>query len=124
MDDQRNPHEASLDRRSVSWDKGCYLGQEAVCMLEMRGKVKRRLVLVALEGGALPEPGTPVTDMAGRAIGETRSATRSALFGGGIALALLADSATPVGTRIALGARAAGGGGIAGAGGVVVEPNR
>jgi hypothetical protein len=37
------PHEASLERRAVSWTKGCYLGQEAVCMQDMRGKVKRRL---------------------------------------------------------------------------------
>lgn len=45
-----NPHEASLDRVAVNWTKGCYLGQEVVCMQDMRGKVKRRLV--ALEGGA------------------------------------------------------------------------
>ena len=45
-----NPHEASLDRIAVSWTKGCYLGQEVVCMQDMRGKVKRRLV--ALEGSA------------------------------------------------------------------------
>jgi folate-binding protein YgfZ len=45
-----NPHEASLDRVAVNWSKGCYLGQEVVCMQDMRGKVKRRLV--ALEGGA------------------------------------------------------------------------
>jgi hypothetical protein len=45
-----NPHEASLDRVAVSWTKGCYLGQEVVCMQDMRGKVKRRLV--ALAGGA------------------------------------------------------------------------
>jgi folate-binding protein YgfZ len=44
-----NPHEASLDRVAVSWTKGCYLGQEVVCMQDMRGKVKRRLV--ALAGG-------------------------------------------------------------------------
>jgi hypothetical protein len=44
-----NPHEASLDRVAVNWSKGCYLGQEVVCMQDMRGKVKRRLV--ALEGG-------------------------------------------------------------------------
>jgi folate-binding protein YgfZ len=43
-----NPHEASLDRIAVSWTKGCYLGQEVVCMQDMRGKVKRRLV--ALDG--------------------------------------------------------------------------
>jgi folate-binding protein YgfZ len=45
-----NPHEASLDRVAVSWTKGCYLGQEVVCMQDMRGKVKRRLV--ALDGSA------------------------------------------------------------------------
>jgi tRNA-modifying protein YgfZ len=57
-----NPHEASLDRIAVSWTKGCYLGQEVVCMQDMRGKVKRRLV--ALDGSAAllawsPEPGAP-----------------------------------------------------------------
>ena len=42
-----NPHEASLDRVAISWTKGCYLGQEVVCMQDMRGKVKRRLVPLA-----------------------------------------------------------------------------
>jgi folate-binding protein YgfZ len=41
-----NPHAASLERRTVDWSKGCYLGQEVVCMQDMRGKVKRRLVRV------------------------------------------------------------------------------
>lgn len=46
FDTNDNPHEASLDRLAVSWTKGCYLGQEVVCMQDMRGKVKRRLVAV------------------------------------------------------------------------------
>lgn len=50
FDQRDNPHEASLDRVAVSWTKGCYLGQEVVCMQDMRGKVKRRLV--ALAGGS------------------------------------------------------------------------
>lgn len=49
-----NPHEAALDRVAVSWTKGCYLGQEVVCMQDMRGKVKRRLALLE----AAPELGT------------------------------------------------------------------
>jgi folate-binding protein YgfZ len=44
FDERDNPHEASLDRIAVSWTKGCYLGQEVVCMQDMRGRVKRRLV--------------------------------------------------------------------------------
>jgi tRNA-modifying protein YgfZ len=50
FDERDNPHEASLDRIAVSWTKGCYLGQEVVCMQDMRGKVKRRLV--ALDASA------------------------------------------------------------------------
>ena len=114
VDEQRNPHEASLDRRSISWDKGCYLGQEAVCMLDMRGKVKRRLVLVALEGDVTPGPGTPVSDAAGTVLGETRTAALSSLFGCGLALALLAEAATVPGTRLTVGGVSA----------AVVEPNR
>lgn len=43
-----NPHAAAIERRAVSWTKGCYLGQEVVCMQDMRGKVKRRLVRLEL----------------------------------------------------------------------------
>jgi tRNA-modifying protein YgfZ len=63
FDERHNPHDASLERVVVSWEKGCYLGQEAVCMLDMRGKVKRRLVTLVLEGppppagAAVREPG-------------------------------------------------------------------
>ena len=38
------PQEAGLQTRAVSFDKGCYLGQEAVVMLEHRGKPPKRLV--------------------------------------------------------------------------------
>ena len=41
-----NPHEAALERRAIAWNKGCYLGQEAVFMQDARGKVKRRLVVL------------------------------------------------------------------------------
>lgn len=48
-----NLHAAGLERRTVDWSKGCYLGQEVVCMQEMRGKVKRRLVYFRCVGGDL-----------------------------------------------------------------------
>lgn len=69
-----NPHEASLDRIAVSWTKGCYLGQEVVCMQDMRGKVKRRLV--ALEGGAglLAAVASPVLGADGSVAGQVSSA--------------------------------------------------
>jgi tRNA-modifying protein YgfZ len=49
FDDADRPHEAALDRRAVSWSKGCYLGQEVVCMQDMRGKVKRSIRVLDIE---------------------------------------------------------------------------
>jgi folate-binding protein YgfZ len=88
-----NPHEASLDRVAVSWTKGCYLGQEVVCMQDMRGKVKRRLV--ALDGGqelldAAP-PQAEVLAGDGSVVGHVSSVHRSP--GGARLLASLSTSA-------------------------------
>lgn len=84
-----NPHEAALDRRAVAWNKGCYLGQEVVCMQDMRGKLKRRLVALTLDDGAdTPAVGAAVTagDSA-EAVGELTSVARSPLTGKLLALA-------------------------------------
>lgn len=52
--------EAGFDElNGVSWQKGCYLGQELTARTKYRGLVKRRLVPVSIEG-PLPAPGTPV----------------------------------------------------------------
>ncbi|HYQ28388.1 MAG TPA: glycine cleavage T C-terminal barrel domain-containing protein [Polyangiaceae bacterium] len=84
-----NPHEAALDRRAVSWNKGCYLGQEVVCMQDMRGKLKRRLVALALEDNSeTPAVGTAVTASdTSDAVGELTSVARSPLTGKLLALA-------------------------------------
>jgi folate-binding protein YgfZ len=100
MDEKRSPHEASLERRAVSWTKGCYLGQEAVCMQDMRGKVKRRLAVLSVDAEEPPAPGTAVLDAAGAAVGETRSAARSSVFGRPVALALLSAAVAMPGARL------------------------
>jgi folate-binding protein YgfZ len=107
MDEQRSPHEVSLERRTVSWSKGCYLGQEAVCMQDMRGKVKRRLALVRVEAVAPPAAGTKVLDMSGAVVGETRSAADSALIGGPAALAFLAAAVAVPGAHLTVGGASA-----------------
>ncbi len=64
--------EAGFDElHGVSWDKGCYMGQELTSRTKYRGLVKRRLVPVRVEG-ATPAPGTPVT-RDGVEVGEMRS---------------------------------------------------
>lgn len=109
-----SPHEASLERRCISWEKGCYLGQEAVCMQEMRGKVKRRTVLLRLDGGPVPPPGTPVTDASGAPAGETRSAVASTVHGAPLALAVVSAGLAVPGVALRVGEHPA----------TVVEPNR
>ncbi len=99
-----NAHEASLDRRCISWTKGCYLGQEVVCMQDMRGKVKRRIARLALEGQAAPELGSPVLAAGGsEPIGRVTSVAFCARPGKVLALAMLAAPHFEPGTSITVG---------------------
>lgn len=70
--------EAGLEASAVSFDKGCYLGQETVARVHYRGQVNRRLVGVALQQPA--EPGARLT-ADGRPVGTLTSATVSDAFG-------------------------------------------
>lgn len=53
-DDSFLPQEAAMER-AVHFAKGCYLGQEAVAMAQ-RGRVKRRVRQLQVEGEAEPGP--------------------------------------------------------------------
>jgi folate-binding protein YgfZ len=83
-----NPHEAAIERRAIAWNKGCYLGQEVVFMQDARGKVKRRLALIALDG-PVPAPSTLVATPEGATVGEVTSSAASTVLGGAVALARL-----------------------------------
>jgi len=73
FDDTTYPQEAGLEKRAVSFEKGCYLGQEVVCMLEMRGHVKRKLVSLRVPGTHVLAPHVSVKDDKGATIGEVTS---------------------------------------------------
>ena len=49
FDQNAYPQEAGLKDRAVSFLKGCYVGQEVVCTLENRGRLRRRLVRLESE---------------------------------------------------------------------------
>lgn len=76
------PQEAGLEKTAVSFQKGCYLGQEVVCMLESRGQISRRLV--RLSGPAGLRAGSELLDAAGEKVG----AVTSSVDDGGRSLAL------------------------------------
>lgn len=87
FDDKTYVQEAGLEKRAVNFQKGCYHGQEVVCMLEMRGHVSKRLVQLAIEGDGV-QPGTDV--VAGdAAIGKITSIVHEAAPHAAIALAIV-----------------------------------
>jgi folate-binding protein YgfZ len=100
------PQEASLEKRAVSFEKGCYLGQEVVCMLEMRGHVKRKLVSLVIEGD-VPSKGTPITNAAGEAVGEITSAAPSPTLGAPVALGMVKYAVAKAASEVKVGAGAA-----------------
>jgi len=68
------PHEGRLERLAVSFNKGCYLGQEAVFKIEQRGHVAKRLVRLVLDEEAAIETGAPITTVEGDDVGTVTSA--------------------------------------------------
>jgi len=60
VDDGTIPQEAFLERDSVSFTKGCFLGQELVCRIDTRGHVNRYLRGVRVAGGDVPPRGAPL----------------------------------------------------------------
>ncbi|HXX69977.1 MAG TPA: glycine cleavage T C-terminal barrel domain-containing protein [Polyangiaceae bacterium] len=97
------PQEAGLEKIAVSFQKGCYLGQEVVCMLEMRGHVKRRLASLVLDAGSPPPIHAAVVDDAGEPSGEVTSACYSPTLGRPVALAMLKRAAAEVGRVVTVG---------------------
>jgi folate-binding protein YgfZ len=111
FDETTYPQEASLEDRAVSFSKGCYLGQEVVCMLQMRGHVKRRLVSLVLDEETLPPRGAKVTPEApgegGASIGEITSASHSPTLGKVVALAMIKHAFAETGRTLLADARPA-----------------
>ncbi len=100
------PGEAGLEGETISYTKGCYLGQEVMARLKSMGQVRRRLKRVEGSGAA---PQTPAgLWQGGRQVGELRSAvkTESGFMGLSMlslinfqpeqALALMADGAAEI----------------------------
>lgn len=68
MDENTIPQEANL-HHALSFDKGCYVGQEIVARLEHRGHVGKQLVLLKMDGNLLPKAGEKITNEEKKEIG-------------------------------------------------------
>ncbi|HKI85811.1 MAG TPA: hypothetical protein VKA53_03600, partial [Thermoanaerobaculia bacterium] len=55
------PQETGLEDEAVSYEKGCYLGQEIVARIHYRGQSPRVMARVAIEAGDAPAVGTALS---------------------------------------------------------------
>ncbi len=88
LDERTIPAEAGVVERTVSFTKGCFVGQELVARIDSRGgNVPRRLRGLVVEGTAVPPPGAAVV-VGDKEVGRVTSAARSPALGP-VALAYL-----------------------------------
>ena len=84
---QNFPAEAGILERAVSFEKGCYPGQETVARMHYRGHPNKTLHRLAVEG-PLPDPGTPIVQH-GKQVGKITSVAPLPINGRRLALGYL-----------------------------------
>lgn len=83
------PQEIGLEKTAVSFNKGCYLGQEVMARLHSMGKARKRLQRVSIEGANTSNEVTLPLDLLdedGKKQGVLRAAAYSKSGGNGLAI--------------------------------------
>ncbi|MBI2896342.1 MAG: folate-binding protein YgfZ [Deltaproteobacteria bacterium] len=96
------PQEARIEDRRVSFQKGCYVGQEVVVRLQLRGHANRLLCRLDLGDAEPPTRGVPVRRN-DTEVGQVTSSARGPISGRTVALALLRREASAPGTVLDVG---------------------
>lgn len=94
VDDKTIPQETGLVPASVSFTKGCYLGQELVARIDTRGHVNRNLRGIVMTRNVLPPEGAEVW-LGDRMCGTLTSVSESLGVMAPIALCLLRREVEP-----------------------------
>ncbi len=103
LDRDTSPLEAGLDF-VVKWDKGPFIGREALLRQREQGLRKKLVGLRLLEPG-VARTGYPVLDEQGREVGRVTSGTVAPTLGASLALAYVPPSLAVPGRRLAVGIR-------------------
>jgi folate-binding protein YgfZ len=90
VDERTIPQEAFLEHSTVSFTKGCFLGQELVCRIDTRGHVNRYLRRLELD--VVPTPGAEIV-LDERTVGTITSVAPTA--SGAVALATVRREVEP-----------------------------
>ncbi len=103
MDESNLPLECGIEARAVSYQKGCYIGQEVINRIHSIGHVNRELrgLRLAEEPPTLPAKGDKLFH-AGKEVGHVTSALHSPTLNATIALGYVRREANAVGTELRL----------------------
>jgi folate-binding protein YgfZ len=100
IDENRLAMEAGRTAQAISYNKGCFLGQETIVMARDRGQVNRMLTGIKIAGTSpVPSAGTKLL-RAGAEVGEITSAVISPRLGEIVALAYLRRGSWEAGTEL------------------------
>lgn len=101
MDETHLASECGIEARAISYQKGCYIGQEVLNRIHSIGHVNRELRGLRLQPGAtaLPAPGEKLF-YSGREVGQLTSVTMSPGLQCGIALGYVRREASADGTEL------------------------
>ena len=88
MDEKNILPETGLEHNSVSYNKGCYVGQEVIARIKTYGAPNFALMGLVLEGSVLPVPGCEIR-LDSKKIGTIKSSTFSHSLQKNIALAYI-----------------------------------
>jgi len=95
-----------LGAHGISYEKGCYIGQEVVAKVKYIGHVNRRFAGLMLSGNQLPEVKTPIRK-GGREVGYITTALFSPGLNKPIALGFVSRSAYASGSEVEVGTETA-----------------
>jgi len=73
MGPKQLPHEMGMREEFLSFEKGCYVGQETVNRVDVMGQVRRSLAGVRISGDAPPPERTELQDASGKRVGTLTS---------------------------------------------------
>jgi folate-binding protein YgfZ len=101
MDDSNIPLECGIESRAVSYDKGCYIGQEVINRIHSVGHVNRELrgLRLAEDLKSLPVKGDKLLH-GGKEVGYITSAVSSPALQANIALGYVRREVNQVGTEL------------------------
>jgi folate-binding Fe-S cluster repair protein YgfZ len=96
-------HEVGLENSHISYEKGCYTGQEIVERVRSRGHVNRRLTEMKFLAEKGPSPQTKLTATVNDAVAEVgyvTSAAYSPMLGQPIGMGYVRREYSAIGTRL------------------------